>query len=84
MIYDTSPEANAYPSQAGASQQACLQAPSDDRDTGVPGDSAVPTRLPTRSMRERERKREGAQYNGAGEGVGGTDRTSEYKAVTSC
>ena len=64
---EASPEANAKPSQYGASQQAWRQALTDVSATGAPGDKAVPTREPTRSIRARDRNKEVWQY---GEEVG--------------
>ena len=61
LTKEASPVANEKPSQAGASQQACRQASVEDASMGAPGESTVPTRVPTRSMRGRERKKEGAQ-----------------------
>ena len=52
----SSVKAKAYPSQAGISQQAMRQAPSE---MAVRGASVMG--VPTRSMRESERKREGRQ-----------------------
>ena len=70
MTNDTSPVANAKPSQAGASQQAWRQALLESKGTGAPGYKAVPTRVPTRSMRGRERNIVGKQYGeGRGEGT---------------
>ena len=76
-------EAKEKPSQAGASQQAWRQDDSEGSSTREPGDSAVPTRVPTRSMRGSARKRDRAQYGVAdgealletvGEAVGGLAR----------
>ena len=58
---EASPEAKEKPSHAGASQQAWRQVEKEDAGETELGESAVPTRVPTRSMRGRDRKREGVQ-----------------------
>ena len=48
-------EAKVYASQSGASRQDCRQEDSEGEGREVPGYHALPIRVPTRSVRGRER-----------------------------
>jgi hypothetical protein len=67
---------NVKPSHTGASQHAWRQVSTDVCSDSSPGLSAVPMSVPTKSIRGKLRKSEGAQYgvtDGVRDGVGDCD-----------